>query len=91
MSDAVHSGGIHLTHEFMASMLGVNRSSVSITANVLRRRQVIRYSHGKIFVLDRKALEQTVCECYQARRHRIDQAYGPAGKRAGARAALPAW
>jgi CRP-like cAMP-binding protein len=88
LTDEVHSGGVHLTHDFLASMLGANRSSVSITANGLRSRQVIRYSHGKILVLDRKALEHTVCECYQARRQRIDLAYGPASKSVGPRSAL---
>lgn len=90
MTDEARSRGIHLTHDFVASMLGTHRSSVSITANALRRRQVIRYSHGKIFVLDRDALEQKVCECYQARRHRIELAYRSAGTSAGKRPTQPA-
>jgi CRP-like cAMP-binding protein len=89
MMDEANSRGIHLTHDFMASMLGAHRSSVSIAANVLRKQRAIRYSHGMISLLDRNLLEQTACECYQARRHRIDLAYRSAGKGTRTRSTPP--
>ena len=57
---------IDLTHEFLAAMLGVRRSSVTETLQALKRRGNIDYGRGNITVLDREALEEQSCECYQA-------------------------
>jgi CRP-like cAMP-binding protein len=53
-----------LTHEFIAIMLGVRRASVSLAAEALQRDGLIRYSRGKVKVLDRAGLETAACECY---------------------------
>jgi len=53
-----------LTHEFLARMLGVNRSTVSLTAATLQRAGVIRYSRGKFVIVDRDRLEEIACDCY---------------------------
>ena len=53
-----------LTHEFMARMLGVNRSTVSLTAATLQQSGAIRYSRGKVAVTDRDRLEDIACDCY---------------------------
>jgi CRP-like cAMP-binding protein len=63
--DRVDSGFLVMTHDFLASMLGTDRSSVSEAAAVLQRRKIIQYARGAVRVLNRKALEQTSCECYQ--------------------------
>jgi len=54
-----------LTHEFLARMLGVNRSTVSLTAATLQRAGVVRYTRGKFTILDRKRLEEIACDCYR--------------------------
>jgi CRP-like cAMP-binding protein len=67
-----------LTHEFLATMLGVRRASVSEAAESLRRAHLISYSRGKITVLDRTGLEAEACECYHAVKERYDHLLGPA-------------
>ena len=57
---------LHMTHELIASMLGVRREGVTEAALKLQRAGIIRYSRGHIHVLDRRALEARACECYQA-------------------------
>ncbi|HTV30447.1 MAG TPA: Crp/Fnr family transcriptional regulator [Xanthobacteraceae bacterium] len=77
--DNVFTDRFQLTHEFMASLLGVQRPSVSMTANGLQKRGLIRYTHGHVTILDRAALELTACECYRVRRRQIDEAFGSCG------------
>lgn len=55
-----------LTHQLLAEMLGVQRSAVTIAAIKLQREGIIRYSRGKISILDRKRLEGSSCGCYGA-------------------------
>jgi CRP-like cAMP-binding protein len=60
-------GGTQLvmTQEVIAGMLGVRREGVAVAAARLQRAGAIRYSRGRITVLDRDALEKRSCECYE--------------------------
>lgn len=62
--DAVRSDDIHLTQEFLAAMLGVNRPGVTIAARLIQSTGMIDYSRGHIRILDRQGLEAASCECY---------------------------
>lgn len=65
VQDFVQSDEIPLTQEFIGQMLGVRRPAVTLTAGVFQRSGSIRYSRGKITIVDRQALEEVACECYQ--------------------------
>ncbi len=55
-----------MKHEFLAMMLGVTRSVVTRAAGRLQKEKVLRYTRGRVTVLDRNRLEATACECYEA-------------------------
>lgn len=63
--DRTHADQLHLTQEFLADMLGVRRSSITVAAGVLQNDKLINYNRGEITILDRKGLEKVACECYQ--------------------------
>jgi CRP-like cAMP-binding protein len=64
--DRARSERFHVTHEFLAHMLGVRRVSITEAASALQSRAVISYSRGHLVVLDRLALEAEACTCYAA-------------------------
>jgi CRP-like cAMP-binding protein len=64
-ADRMESESLNLTQEFLAQMLGVQRSTVTVAAGDLQRAGMIGYSRGKIHILDRPKLMKTACECYQ--------------------------
>lgn len=75
--DRVGADQFPLTHEFLAIMLGVRRASVTVAAGMLQQAGLIRYSRGKITVLDRARLEEASCECYEVVRAKYDELLGP--------------
>ena len=64
-ADRMESEELNLTHEFLAQMLGVQRSTVTVAASALQRAGYIDYSRGKIHLRDRHRLAQAACECYE--------------------------
>ncbi|MCU1320471.1 MAG: transcriptional regulator, Crp/Fnr family [Acidobacteriaceae bacterium] len=71
-ADRSESPILALTHEYLADMLGSNRSTVSVAAESLQNEGVIRYSRGKVSILDRPALEVRSCECYSVIRDHLN-------------------
>jgi len=64
--DRSQTNCLPLTHLLLAEILGVQRGAVTIAAVKLQRKGIIRYSRGKITIVDRKGLEAKSCRCYQA-------------------------
>jgi CRP-like cAMP-binding protein len=63
--DQLETDKLIMTQELIANMLGVRREGVTIAAKKLQEKGLIKYARGTITMLDRKGLEQAVCECYQ--------------------------
>jgi CRP-like cAMP-binding protein len=72
--DRVRQDTLTLTHEFLSSMLGVHRPSVSTVAASLQSAGLIRCTHGHITIVDRPGLERAACECYDTIRRKVDTA-----------------
>lgn len=68
-ADRTGSEQLLLTQEFLAEMLGVRRTTVTLLAQELQKRGIVRYSRGRITILDRPGLEACACECYDAVKH----------------------
>jgi CRP-like cAMP-binding protein len=62
--DRMDSGSLRITHDFLATMLGTDRSTVSLAAGVLQRKELIEYTRAAVKVVNRKKLEDSACECY---------------------------
>ncbi len=73
--DRVRADQFEITQEFLSQMLGVHRQSVTLAASNLQRAGVIRYSRGRLKVLDRQGLEEASCTCYRAIRRQFDQLF----------------
>jgi CRP-like cAMP-binding protein len=71
--DRVGADEFPLTQEFLATMLGVHRPSVTVVARTLQKAGLIRYTRGRITVLDREGLESASCECYRVVRAELDR------------------
>jgi CRP-like cAMP-binding protein len=74
--DRLDSNELRMTQELIANMLGVRREGVTEAAGKLQGLGVIRYSRGKITVLDRPLLERLSCECYAVVRNETERLLG---------------
>ena len=62
--DRVDSASLPITHDFLATMLGTDRPTVSVAAGVLQRKKLIEYTRGAVKIVNRRKLEDAACECY---------------------------
>jgi CRP-like cAMP-binding protein len=74
--DRVSSDTFELTHEFLALMLGVRRAGVTVAMGTLQAARIVRYTRGRIVVLDRAQLEAASCGCYAVTRIARDRLLG---------------
>jgi CRP-like cAMP-binding protein len=66
--DLAESGSLSLTQEYMAQMLGVQRSTLSMVAHHLQASDIIEYRRGHVQILNLDGLKECACECYEATR-----------------------
>jgi len=71
--DRIDSNTVSLTQEFLADMLGVQRTTVTAVAGSLQTKGLIRYRRGVVDILDRAGLEAMTCECYGAVRRSYER------------------
>jgi CRP-like cAMP-binding protein len=77
MHDRADGEALPYTHEFLSSMLGANRKSVTVAALSMQSAGLISYRRGQIQVLDRPGLEKAACECYAIVKERFDAFLAP--------------
>lgn len=74
--DRVGSDTFPITHEFLGHMLGSRRATVTLSAGLLQQAGLIRYSRGRVTIVDREGLEAVSCECYGIIRAALDRVVG---------------
>jgi CRP-like cAMP-binding protein len=74
--DRMPSDEFLLTQEFLGMMLGVRRPSVSLTMTDLQKAGLIRYSRGRVNILNRNGLQKRACECYKISKLEFDRLLG---------------
>jgi CRP-like cAMP-binding protein len=62
--DRVDLESLPITHDFLATMLGTDRTTVSLAAGMLQKKKLIEYTRGAVKIVNRKKLEDSACECY---------------------------
>lgn len=77
-TDKQGGGDLFMTHERLASMLGVRRETISYAAQVLSARGLIQYRRGRVCINDREGLEQVACGCFRKIRSVYERVYSEA-------------
>jgi CRP-like cAMP-binding protein len=75
VSDRIQGDTLGLTQEFLAEMLGTQRSTVALVAGQLQDAGTIAYSRGVVRILDRGLLQKRACECYRVAKQAFDVLY----------------
>jgi CRP-like cAMP-binding protein len=75
--DRVGKDSFHYTHDFLARMLGTDRSSVTLGVGSLRRAGLISNQRGRVTIVDRKGLEKVSCECFFITKAEFEDFAGP--------------
>lgn len=86
--DRTGSDSLAFTHQYLAQMVGAQRSTVTVIAGELQERGLIRYSRGVIRVLDRPGLERAACACYPVLRNLLKGLYSQDGESSSHRVPL---
>lgn len=76
-ADLTHQENVSLTQEFLAEMLGSQRTTVALVAGALQRAGFIDYSRGTVRIMDRGGLESAACNCYKVNRGALATLYVP--------------
>lgn len=79
--DRMQKDDFLLTQEFLAMMLGVQRTGVTVAAGALQRAGLIRYTRGNVTILDRDGLLHRSCECYGVAKREFDHLLGAPNRR----------
>jgi CRP-like cAMP-binding protein len=79
--DRMPSDEFLLTQEFLAMMLGVQRTGVTAAAGALQKAGLIRYSRGVVTMVDQRGLERRSCECYDVSKKEFDRLLGEPKRR----------
>ena len=82
-ADIVDSSTLHLSQEFLAQMIGAERSSATIAAGALKRAELIDYRRGHIEIVNRAMLEDAACECYHVLRKQDAAIFGESSPSVG--------
>jgi CRP-like cAMP-binding protein len=75
--DRVEGDQFLLTHGFLAQMLGVRRATVTTVMGGLQQSGLIRYTRGRVTIVERRRLEAAACECYRVVKAEFDRLLGP--------------
>jgi CRP-like cAMP-binding protein len=75
--DRTGSDILPFTQELLGQMLGVRRTTITLVARMLQSADMIRWSRGRVEILDRQALEHAACECYATTRERTQRFLTP--------------
>ena len=73
--DRTQDDMLEFTQEFLAMMLGAQRTTVTTVAGALQRSGLIEYSRGQVKIIDRESLEEAACDCYQVTKRLYGKLY----------------
>jgi CRP-like cAMP-binding protein len=62
--DRIDAGLLQITHDFIATMMGTDRSTVSVAASIMQKDGILDYVRGAVKIVNRRKLEKSACECY---------------------------